>query len=226
MRSLGSGLVIAGVFSVFAGARAQVPESCERAGAAAEQSYGLPPGLLQAIGRVESGRWDNTTGRIVVWPWSVDVDGEAHIYDSAEAALQDVRARSAEGRHSIDVGCFQINLGWHPGAFASLEQAFDPVANANYAAAFLRSLSLRLGSWTAAVAAYHSANPDLGIPYRERVMAIWSAAPVGEPAWQTEGERFGVRIWTPANSKNVDSAAESRSSQGRNALPRVITPGR
>ncbi len=226
MRLLRSGLAIAGVLSVFAGARAQVPESCERAGAAAEQGYGLPPGLLQAIGRVESGRWDNAAGKIVVWPWSVDVDGQPHRYDSAEAALQDVRAQSAEGRHSIDVGCFQINLGWHPGAFASLEQAFDPVANANYAAAFLRSLNLRLGSWTDAVAAYHSANPDLGIPYRERVMAIWSTAPVQVPAWQTDVERFGMRIWTPANSTNVDSTAESRSSEGGNTLPRVITPGR
>ena len=43
--------------------------------------------------------------------------------------------------------------------------------------------------------------------------------------YQTEAERFGMRIWTPANSTNVDSAAESRSSGGGNALPRVITPG-
>src|SRR6185437_9297498 len=134
LRSLGSGFVIAGVLSVFAGAKAQVPQSCELAGAAAEQSHGLPPGLLQAIGRVESGRWDNAAGKVVVWPWSVDVDGESHRYDSSEAALRDVRAWNAAGGHSIDVGCFQINLGWHPGAFASLEQAFDPVANANYAA--------------------------------------------------------------------------------------------
>jgi hypothetical protein len=228
IRVIGSRLAVLGLLFVCAGARAQVVKSCEQAGAAAEQAYGLPPGLLQAIGRVESGRWDNAAGKVVVWPWSVDLDGQPLRYDSADAALQDVRTWRASGGHSIDVGCFQINLGWHPGAFDSLEQAFDPVANANYAAMFLRSLDLRLGSWAAAVAAYHSANPDLGIPYREHVMAIWSATPAPEqvPAWLPEAERFGIRIWTPANSRIIDSTGESRSSQNGNVLPRVITPGR
>jgi soluble lytic murein transglycosylase-like protein len=227
MWPLAGGLAIAWLLAAVPGAEAQIPESCEQAGAAAEQAYGLPVGLLQAIGRVESGRWDKSARKIVVWPWSIDVDGAAHWYDNAESALQDLRAQSADGRHSIDVGCFQINLGWHPHAFPSLDQAFDPIANANYAASFLRSLSLRLGSWTAAVAAYHSANPDLGIPYRDRVMATWStgsvASPVPVPAWQAEAERFGIRIWTPANAA---PAAESRSEPHESALPRVITPGR
>src|SRR6185437_1805226 len=225
---IGRRLAVVGLLFICAGARAQVAKSCEQAGAAAEQAYGLPPGLLQAIGRVESGRWDNAAGKVVVWPWSVDLDGESHRYDSADAALQDVRAWRASGGHSIDVGCFQINLGWHPGAFASLEQAFDPSANANYAAVFLRSLDLRLGSWAAAVAAYHSANPDLGVPYRERVMAVWSAAsaPVPVPAWQAEAERFGIRIWTPANSRTADSTAEHHIPQVKSALPRIITPSR
>ena len=40
----------------------------------------------------------------------------------------------AQGARSIDVGCMQVNLLHHADAFASLEQAFDPVANARYAA--------------------------------------------------------------------------------------------
>ena len=32
--------------------------ACEQAGIAAEQAGGLPTGLLLAIGKVESGRWD------------------------------------------------------------------------------------------------------------------------------------------------------------------------
>ena len=41
---------------------------------------------------------------------------------------------------SIDIGCAQVNLMHHPDAFASLEQAFDPMANADYAARFLKQL--------------------------------------------------------------------------------------
>ena len=33
----------------------------------------------------------------------------------------------------IDVGCFQVDLFYHPYAFTSLEEAFDPDANARAA---------------------------------------------------------------------------------------------
>ena len=36
----------------------------------------------------------------------------------------------------MDVGCMQISFKWHSDNFASLEQAFDPVININYAADF------------------------------------------------------------------------------------------
>jgi hypothetical protein len=66
----------------------------------------------------------------------------------------------------------QINLAYHPDAFATLEQAFDPRANASYAVSFLNDLRQRTGSWDAATAAYHSATPELGEPYRARVMRM------------------------------------------------------
>jgi hypothetical protein len=219
-------LVVACVIAGLTGARAQVEPSCERAGEAAEAGFGLPPGLLVAIGRVESGRWDDARRQIVAWPWSADIDGQPHRYASAEAAVRDVRAQRDAGGHSIDVGCFQINLGWHPGAFASLEQAFDPVSNATYAASFLRSLNARLGSWPAAVAAYHSANPEQGIPYRDRVMAAWSAAPAEPRAWLPVTERFGVRVWTPTQGAAAESAPESDALAVIRTVPRVITPTR
>lgn len=217
---------VAGVLACAVGARAQTPPTCEQAGQQAEASVGLPPGLLVAIGRVESGRWDDARRQIVAWPWSVDIDGVAHRYTSAEAAVSDVRAQRDAGEHSIDVGCFQINLGWHPGAFTSLEEAFDPVANATYAASFLRSLNARLGSWQAAVAAYHSANPELGIPYRDRVMASWSAVPAAPTAWLPVTERFGVRVWTPTQGVARESAPESDAMALVGTFPRVITPTR
>jgi hypothetical protein len=49
-------------------------------------------------------------------------------------------AFEAAGITSLDVGCLQVNLAQHPDAFSTLAAAFDPVANADYGAAFLTSL--------------------------------------------------------------------------------------
>ena len=161
-------------FGAFAGPPAT---SCERAGIAAEQADGLPSGLLLAIGRVESGRWDSAAGRVIAWPWTINAAGRGQWFETKDAAAQTVSALLDGGTRSIDVGCFQVNLMWHPTAFASLEQAFDPDANARYAARFLLSLFSQTGSWEAAVEAYHSADPALGFAYRQQVFATWSAAP-------------------------------------------------
>ena len=71
---------------------------------------------------------------------SLALDGECrgrgHFYDSKAEAVAAVRAMQARGIQSIDVGCGQINLMHHPDAFANLELAFDPQANATYAARF------------------------------------------------------------------------------------------
>jgi hypothetical protein len=105
-----------------------------------------------------------------------------------------VRDLLAGGTASIDVGCFQVNLRYHPDAFASLDEAFDPVANALYAARFLAGLRVRDGSWQAAVAAYHSATPEHGLPYRDRVLSAWNddTTPVAPPVIA-----YGVRVITP-----------------------------
>jgi hypothetical protein len=152
------------------------PNSCEQAGIAAEQASGLPTGLLLAIGRVESGRWDPMRGRTTSWPWTINAAGKGLWFDTKEAAAQTTRALLDGGTRSIDVGCFQINLQYHPLAFENLEQGFDPVANARYAARFLLSLFSRTGSWEAAVEAYHSADPVLGFAYRQQVFSVWGPA--------------------------------------------------
>ena len=149
---------------------------CEQAGIAAEQTSGLPSGLLLAIGRVESGRWDSARNRVTAWPWAINAAGKGQWFDTKDGATETVRVLLGGGTRSIDVGCFQISLLYHPAAFTSLEQAFDPDANARYAARFLLSLFSQTGTWEAAVAAYHSADPALGFPYRQQVFAAWSGA--------------------------------------------------
>ena len=205
-------------------ARADAATSCDEAGRAAEQSFGLPAGLLHAIGRVESGRWDVARGRTVPWPWAVDVAGQGQLFDSETAALRATRDALDAGQHNVDVGCFQINLLHHPFAFTDLTQAFDPRANADAAARFLTELHARLGTWPEAVAAYHSADPQLGEPYRRRVLADW---PEGAGAAAPAPKGFivveGVRIWTPvAPGSAPGSIVLGPATQH---LPRVITPG-
>jgi hypothetical protein len=148
-------------------------QSCRDAIAMAEARHAIPSALLQAIGDVESGRADPITGEMAPWPWTVDVNGVGHYYPTKEAAIASVLAARARGIQSIDVGCLQINLLHHPDAFVSLDQAFDPSANAEYAAEFLNQLHDQTRDWTQAAADYHSQTPVLGAQYAAMVMRAW-----------------------------------------------------
>ncbi len=144
---------------------------CRHAVNAAGRSAGIPDHLMSAIARVESGR-RGSDGQVNPWPWSINVEGTDHVYDTREQVIAAVRDMQAQGKRSIDVGCMQVNLMYHPTAFSSLEQAFDPSANAAYAARFLTQLHEQTGSWPRATAAYHSATPELGDAYQRKVMSV------------------------------------------------------
>jgi hypothetical protein len=106
---------------------------------------------MAAIGQVESGRHDPASGALHPWPWTVDAEGQGAFYDSKPQAIAAVRGLQARGVRSIDVGCMQVNLLQHPDAFNSLEQAFDPMANADYAARFLVTLHGQMAAWPEAL---------------------------------------------------------------------------
>ncbi len=148
-------------------------EMCRPAIAAAEARHGVPPGLLQAIGIVESGRRDPISGVRQPWPWTINAEGEPHVFETKEQAVSWVRQAQSQGMRSIDVGCTQVNLKHHPDAFMSLEQAFDPAANADYAARFLKELhdTAAGGNWMTAAGYYHSQTPERAEPYRQMVQA-------------------------------------------------------
>ena len=146
---------------------------CAAAIAAAERDAGMPAGLLGAIAKVETGR-RAPDGSVQPWPWSYNAAGDGRYAASQAEALQEVRAIQARGVRSIDIGCMQINLLHHPNAFPSLEAGFDHVTNIAYAVRFLRELHTRMGDWNQAVAMYHSATPERGLVYQQRVMAALS----------------------------------------------------
>ncbi len=184
--------------------------SCADAAAIAEQEAGIPKDLLLAIGRVESGRYDPATGRVAPWPWATNSLGIGHIFQNRDDAISYLRDQRSHGTQSVDVGCFQINMYYHSQAFASDEEAFDPLANARYAASFLSRLYGRTGGWESAVAMYHSAVPEKGEWYRGRVLASWRGGDLAIQPGPIGG--FGAELGT------------SRRSPFSAALPHVADP--
>jgi hypothetical protein len=160
---------------------------CRSAVRQAEAGMSLPPYLLGAIARVESGRADPATGRFHPWPWTINSEGRGHFFETKAEAVAFAKQLQARGLVSLDVGCLQVNLMHHPDAFQNLEEAFDPVSNARYAVKFLSQLRDKTGSWETASAWYHSANPEEGLPYRGMVVT----------AMAEEGKESGVYASLP-----------------------------
>ncbi|GBQ68475.1 hypothetical protein AA103196_1954 [Ameyamaea chiangmaiensis NBRC 103196] len=163
----------------------------------AERAWGLPARLLEAIGRVESGRYDTMSHSVRAWPWTINAQGQGYFYPDKATAIAAAQRFIASGIRSIDVGCMQINLHHHPDAFASLQEAFDPYRNADYAARFLRGLFTDHPSWSAAAGAYHSLTPEFGAPYARKVMAVWHGGTEGDLFATPPQEDPGTHIVRP-----------------------------
>jgi len=165
------------LWSVSAGARPAADNSpsvyCEVAIASAERSAGLPARMMTAIALTESGRLDPVAGQVRPWPWTINAEGTGQYFATREQAIAAVKALRAAGVRSIDVGCMQVNLMHHPTAFTSIEDAFDPNANARYAASFLNALFTTHGHWHKAIGAYHSLTPARSSAYLDLVLARW-----------------------------------------------------
>jgi hypothetical protein len=146
---------------------------CQAAIAAAETKYQLPPNLLGSIAKVESGRPIGSLGQVQPWPWTIDADGQAVFLDSRAAAVAWAQLGLARGVRFMDIGCLQVDWQLHPNAFRSLDQGFDPAANADYAARYLRSLYEDAhGDWNTAVGSYHSHTLYLAADYANRVAMV------------------------------------------------------
>jgi hypothetical protein len=131
--------------------------------------------LLQSIARAESGLPGISSGAVRPWPWTVDADGSGLFFDSKTAAIAWVHDQASH-HDFIDVGCMQVDLHFHPQAFASMDEAFDPDTNADYAARLLLALhnGEAGGSWDVAVGLYHSHSALLAAEYRDRVAMLGS----------------------------------------------------
>jgi len=210
------GLLCAGFATTNAIAAEEAPlqnddwQACRTAAQKVERANDMPPALLQAMSLVETGR-RGPDGKHTAWPWTINSHGKGYRFATKEDAIWAVRRLRADGARSIDIGCMQVNLRYHPRAFTSLEEAFDPAANMAYAASFLTRLKDRHGDWRAASARYHSYNPKLREKYASRVdktlarerKLLAAKAPVihsVEPATDPYAEAGGAPVITASLS--------------------------
>lgn len=169
-----------------------------------EQRKGIPMHLLAAISSTESGRWHDRLGLALPWPWTINVEGKGYYFDSKAEAIAKTAAFIRQGKQSIDVGCMQVNLKHHAGAFKNLDEAFEPATNVAYGAKFLRSNYDDLGDWIKATAAYHSRTNKLGNEYLARIEKSWNRIVAKV---QQARSRQGIAGAAPANPNfNVASA--------------------
>lgn len=209
-------LGLAGLLAVGLGpaAAADPAQLCDAAAARAAAATGVPLPVLQAIALTETGR--SRGGRMRPWPWTTHAAGEGRWFDSRATAEAHVQALRAQGRRSIDIGCFQVNLRWHGDGFASPAAMFDPEANALYAARFLAGLKAEFGSWEAAAGAYHSRTPHLAARYtarfRQHLAALASDPPPPDRAPQRSRAAAGPLL-QPATAPLLGGRADTGGSR-------------
>lgn len=228
-----AGLLVAGLAFLLSAGDVSRAASCQDAAHAAEISNRLPSGLLAAIGRIESG---GQGGRN--WSVNANMAGSGQHFASADDAEQYVQGLLAVGHRMIDVGCFQVDLFYHPDAFLHWQDAFDSQVNAEAAAHILQRLHDRTNDWYQAVALYHSGDPERGQPYLRSVLDAWNgitrAGVTGEPGITMPPRVFAdpyvvmsslsavhLVVWTPDGSHDIARAGQSVRVSGE---PRIITP--
>ncbi|MDP3863061.1 MAG: transglycosylase SLT domain-containing protein [Phaeovulum sp.] len=143
---------------------------CEQVTQIAARQSGVPLDVMRAISLTETGR--TIAGAFRAWPWAVNMEGDDAWFDTRDEATAFALAAYDRGARSFDVGCFQINYRWHGQHFSSIEQMFDPLINAQYAARLLTELYSETGSWGKAAGAYHSRTPEYANRYTERFERI------------------------------------------------------
>jgi hypothetical protein len=97
----------------------------------------------------------------------------------------------------------QVNLRYHPEAFATLDDALDPAENVAYGADFLLRLRAARGSWRKAVAHYHSATPSRYRPYTAKVYSA-----LADARRRLAGERRGRPVGIETASRAARRAEQ------------------
>ncbi len=157
---------------------------CEAEILRASDRYGVPAGILYAVGLTETGRKGS------LQPNALNIEGRAVFPRSPREAVREFENAKRGGAKLIDLGCMQINHHYHREKFASLQQMLDPRHNVDYAARFLVELKQRHDTWSMAVARYH-AGPD-NDPAQKRYVCrvITNMVATGFGKWTSAAREF------------------------------------
>ena len=157
---------------------------CEPEIMRAADRYGVPVGILYAVGLTETGKKGS------LQPNALNIEGKAVFAANPREAMAAFRQARNQGIKLIDLGCMQINHHYHASHFASVEDMLDPRQNVDYAARFLAQLHARHDTWSMAVARYHAGpnNDPAQKRYVCRVIANMVATGFGK--WTTNARRF------------------------------------
>ena len=129
----------------------------------------VPADLLFAIALAESGK-KRLSGKLLPWPWTLNISGESHFFDTKFAAVRKAKAAINDGMDNVDIGLMQVNWRYHNHRFDDLASAFDAYINLEVGAAVLRDCFGRTKDWLTAASCYHApSNPTRGQLYLERV---------------------------------------------------------
>jgi len=146
----------------------------------AAQRAGIPSTVLYAVALQESGT--RVGGRLVPWPWTLNVAGTPQRYATRAEACTGLRgALKRTPATRIDAGLGQINLGYHPQRYAQPCDLLDPYRNLAIATEILREQHVAGEDWLLAIGRYH--RPAGGAPaarYRHSV-GQHLARVLGEP---------------------------------------------
>jgi hypothetical protein len=104
------------------------------------------------------------------WPWTLNVAGKPYFFIDRESAWNASQRLTQHQIDNFDIGVMQVNWHFHKQRFKSTWDALDPKTNQNVAESILREQWERTGHLPTAIARYHSANPELGMPYLKKVM--------------------------------------------------------
>lgn len=116
----------------------------------AARTTGVLPEVLWAVAKTES----NLQGQ--PWPWTVNVRGKGYYFSDKISAKKFLKTVPKKYQYQTDVGCMQLNWGYHGSSFPGLSKMLNPRLNVLYAAYFLKALYRETGQWAKAVANYHS----------------------------------------------------------------------
>ncbi len=189
-----------------------------------EAKYHMPSNMLRAISVIESGKWSASSARRVAWPWTINVEGKGYQFSTKREAIMAVKKAMSEGKRSIDIGCMQINLKYHPQAFYNLQQAFEPNYNIAYGAKFLYETYKRNGNWASAISNYHNANPELGRGYLAKVYEIWRSEDKAVSVAMLDNKKssFHISVKRNKNAKQETSNDSDVSDITKSALERFV----